>query len=204
MIQNKKIIIFDLDGVLIDSIPNMKFALKKTSLFFKVNLNFEKYRKYLGLPFEQIMKNMGIFEEIPQIKKKYIFFSNQNLKKIKIKKANYIILKRLRKKFKLAIFTSKDAKRTKKILSRYKLFDYVITSDDIKKGKPNPEGLKKILKFFKLKNKDAIFIGDSIYDHECASKAKIVYYHANWGYHKLKNSKKIIKINKLNQILKLI
>ena len=73
MIQNKKIIIFDLDGVLIDSIPNMKIALKKTSSFLKINLNFEEYRKYLGLPFEQIMKNMGFYKKIPLIKKKYIF-----------------------------------------------------------------------------------------------------------------------------------
>lgn len=204
MIQNKKIIIFDLDGVLIDSIPNMKIALKKTSSFLKINLNFEEYRKYLGLPFEQIMKNMGFYKKIPLIKKKYIFFSNQNIEKIGIKKVNCTILKKLKKKFKLAVFTSKDAKRTKKILSKYELFDYVITSDDIKRGKPNPEGLKKIVKFFNLENKDAIFIGDSIYDYKCASKAKMVYYHANWGYHKLKNSKKVIKINRLNQLLKLI
>ena len=74
MLKNKKLIIFDLDGVLIDSIPNMKYALKQTSNSFGFNLSFEKYRKYIGLPFEQIMKKMGLKSNIPLIKKKYIFF----------------------------------------------------------------------------------------------------------------------------------
>ena len=34
----------------------MKFALNKTSIKLSLELNFEIYRKYLGLPFEEIMK----------------------------------------------------------------------------------------------------------------------------------------------------
>lgn len=204
MLKNKKLIIFDLDGVLIDSIPNMKYALKQTSNSFGFNLSFEKYRKYIGLPFEQIMKKMGLKSNIPLIKKKYIFFSNKKIKKIIITKKNIKILRKLKNNFKLAIFTSKDAKRTKKILSRYKVFDYVVTSDDVTKGKPDPEGLKKIIKFFNLKKKETIFMGDSFYDYKCAVNAKVSYCHANWGYHKLKNSKKILKIQKMEQFLKLI
>ena len=46
----------------------------------------------------------------------------------------------LKKDF-LAIFTSKS-KRTKRIISNYKIFDDYVTIDDVKKGKPMPEGLK--------------------------------------------------------------
>ena len=42
--KKTKIIIFDLDGVLIDSLKNMKFALNKTSIKLSLELNFEIYR----------------------------------------------------------------------------------------------------------------------------------------------------------------
>ena len=72
--KKTKIIIFDLDGVLIDSLKNMKFALNKTSIKLSLELNFEIYRKYLGLPFEEIMKKMKIKKGVKIIKKNYEYF----------------------------------------------------------------------------------------------------------------------------------
>ena len=60
MNKNKKLIIFDLDGVLIDSLSNMKKALKKTSSVMMIKLDFMEYKKYLGLPFEKIMNKVAL------------------------------------------------------------------------------------------------------------------------------------------------
>ena len=204
MLKNKKLLIFDLDGVLIDSLQNMRLALKQTCLNLEINLEFKNYRKFIGLPFEDIMKKMGIRKNIPLIKKKYIFYSQKYLNKIKIKNKDLKSLRKLRKNYKLAVFTSKDRKRTKLILSRYKLFDIIITSDDVKKGKPNPEGLNKILKFLNIDNKNAYYVGDSYHDYKCAFDAEIKYFHALWGYNKIKNYKKVKKIKNLQKILKFI
>tara|TARA_B100000902_G_scaffold377886_1_gene410580 strand:- start:329 stop:946 length:618 start_codon:yes stop_codon:yes gene_type:complete len=204
MYRKKNLFIFDLDGVLIDSLPNMKQALKKTSQNLNIRLNFNVYKKYIGLPFEEIMRNMGVKKDIQLIKKNYIFFSSQNLKKIKINNVNLRILKKLKINSKLAIFTSKDSKRTNAIISKYKLFDFIVTSDDVRKGKPNPSGLFKIIKFFNFKKKDTYFIGDSYYDYKCASNAQVKYCHALWGYHKIKNYKNINKLKKLQQILNFV
>ena len=84
MLKRKKLIIFDLDGVLIDSISNMRAALKMTSLSLKIKLDFSSYIKYLGLPFEIIMKKMGIKKDIKKIKAKYSYFSKKTLYKIKM------------------------------------------------------------------------------------------------------------------------
>ena len=67
-------------------------------------------------------------------------------------------LKKLKKKYFLAIFTSKDKIRTLKILKRYNIFSTIITSDDVKYGKPNPEGLLKILNKVKIKKKILILL----------------------------------------------
>ena len=98
MLKRKKLIIFDLDGVLIDSISNMRAALKMTSLSLKIKLEFSSYIKYLGLPFEIIMKKMGIKKDIKKIKAKYSFFSKKTIHKIKIKKTHLFELKHLKKK----------------------------------------------------------------------------------------------------------
>ena len=92
MNNKKKLIIFDLDGVLINSENNMMFALSKTSKKLKIKLNFNIYKKYIGLPFELIMKKMQINEKyVSQIKKNYIYFSNLKLSKLSIQKKNCMI-----------------------------------------------------------------------------------------------------------------
>ena len=199
MEKKKNLIIFDLDGVLIDSIENMKLALKMTSLSVNIKLDFKLYKKYLGLPFEIIMSKMGIKKNVKKIKQKYSYFSKKNISKIKINKKNLADLKNLNKDYDFAVFTSKDKSRTNKILKKYKLFKYIVTSDDIRKGKPHPEGVIKILRKNKSKKKDCIYVGDSIYDYKAAKNSKIKYLHAKWGYEK--NLKKKFNIDEISNFL---
>ena len=70
-----------------------------------------------------------------------------------------------------------------------------MTSDDVLKGKPNPEGLIKILKKTRTKKEDSVYIGDTLFDYKTAKNAKINYIHASWGYDK--------KINKIRSIIKI-
>ena len=79
--KSKKLIIFDLDGVLIDLLSNMKIALKSTSKALNLKLNFSEYKKYLGLPFEDIMQKMSVNKNIDIIKKNILF----SLRKIYIR-----------------------------------------------------------------------------------------------------------------------
>ena len=197
----KKLIIFDLDGVLIDSVSNMRSALKKTALSLSIKLDFDLYKKYLGLPFENIMKNMGIKKDINKIKVNYAFFSKKTLSKIKIKKKHLNELEYLKQKYNFAIFTSKDKVRTKIILNEYKFFKHIVTSDDVLKGKPYPEGLFKILKKTKNNKKESIYIGDSIYDYKAAKNFGIKYLHAKWGYEKDLSDK--VFINEISNILEI-
>jgi len=202
--NSKKLLILDLDGVLINSKPNMKKSLAQTSKKLNIKLSFKTYENYLGLPFEKIINKMKIKTNVLEIKKNYEFFSLKSLNNIKIDKKKINDLKKLKNFFFISVFTSKSKMRTSKILKKYKFFDYCISSDDVKKGKPDPEGLLKILNKFRLNNKDAIFVGDSIYDYKASKAAKIKYLHAKWGYQKNNFSKKINIINRLLDIKKFL
>jgi HAD superfamily hydrolase (TIGR01549 family) len=201
MNKNKKLIIFDLDGVLIDSLLNMKKALKKTSSVMMIKLDFIEYKKYLGLPFEKIMDKMGIKNNIQDIKSNYSYYSKKDIQKIKISKKHIKELNYLKKDYLLSVFTSKDKIRTLTILKKYKFFNSIVTSDDIKKGKPHPEGIFKILKKNNVKNKNCIYVGDSIHDYLAAKRSGVNYLHAKWGYEK--NLKKIYKIKKISSFLEI-
>ena len=121
----------------------MKKALRLTSKDLCLELSFKQYKKFLGLPFEKILQKMKVKNDYKKIKGFYEAYSLKYINEIKIKKSFLKELKILKKDYLLAIFTSKSKKRTNKIISKYKIFDDYVTIDDVKKGKPMPEGLFK-------------------------------------------------------------
>jgi len=56
-------------------------------------------------------------------------------------------------------------------IDRY--FDIVVSSLDVKKPKPHPESLFKILRFFSIGSQQALYIGDSVVDWETARSASV-------------------------------
>ena len=78
LLNKKKLIIFDLDGVIFDSKKNMKLAWNKTSKKFNLNVKFEKYFEKIGMPFLNILKTLNIKPD----KKIYRFFQKVSFKEI--------------------------------------------------------------------------------------------------------------------------
>ena len=70
----------------------MKIALKSTSKALNLKLNFSEYKKYLGLPFEDIMQKMSVNKNIDIIKKN-ILFSLRKIYKIRINQKHLFELK---------------------------------------------------------------------------------------------------------------
>ena len=201
--MSKKIIIFDLDGVLIDSIINMKLSWAKVMLEYKIKKNFSDYSRYIGLPFETILKKLRIKKNLKEIEFLYNEVSLENINKILLYKGVSGILNFLKKKYKIAIVTSKNKKRTKIILKKLKLNINIVISPNIKfKGKPSPDSIFEVLKISNIKKKkQAIYVGDMKTDFLTAKNAGITYIQSNYGYSNFKHKYSINCINELPMLL---
>ena len=184
--------IFDLDGVLIDSIENMEYAWNNTCKKIKIKIPFKKYKKHIGLGLKIILKKIGVPKK--KIKESiflYNYFSTKKINNIKFYPEIFKTLKKIKKKHYIAIFTSKNKFRTAGFAWR----------DDIKNTKPSPEGLIKIKKFFIKKTNKFIYFGDTNYDYLAAKSIGMSYIHCSWGIGNCEN-KKNIKIKKAAEMVK--
>ena len=88
---------------------------------------------------------------------------------------NKKILRELPKNYDLAILTGRPREEAIYVLKNNDVINYfseIIAMEDVKKQKPNPEGLLKILKKFNANN--AFYFGDTIEDMKAAVNADII------------------------------
>tara|TARA_Y100000591_G_C21816549_1_gene691063 strand:- start:163 stop:834 length:672 start_codon:yes stop_codon:yes gene_type:complete len=198
-------VIFDLDGVLIDSKENMRLSWEQVRKELNIKQKFNDYFKHIGLPFSKILKNIGIKENTYKITKLYKNQSICNLNKLKVIPGALQTVKKLnKKKVKVAIVTSKDSKRARLIVKKLKIpIKVIISPRHNLRGKPNPDQLNLAIKNLKSDKKKACYVGDMNVDYITAKNSKISFIFAKYGYQKLKKKYKIM-IWKPKEILKFI
>ena len=202
-INKKNVIIFDLDGVLLNSKINMKFAWKYVSKKNNVKVSFNQYFKHVGLPFMKILEEIGIKKNKKKIKTDYAKGSVDNIFRIKIYPNVLKVLKKLREKNKkIALFTSKDTKRVKLFIKKFNLkFDHIECGRNSVRGKPFPDQINRILKKCKSSKMKAVYIGDMYHDYLSAKNAKIDFIFAKYGYGGLRSIEITKFIRKIDELI---
>lgn len=176
----KMAIIFDMDGVLIDESMSYRQCIKKTVEDFldrKIDLKvIDEAKKAGGCNddydcVQRILQNNGFSIPLDEIKPKFDAY-------YEIDKANEtwlvpdVVLRYLKERFKVGIFTGRPKKDALDALQRFNrtdFFEIVVTRDDVEKGKPDPEGL--LLACEALQVTKAIYIGDNPDDALAAQSA---------------------------------
>jgi len=165
--KNLKAVIFDMDGVLANTMPFHYKAWRET--FRKFGIRVTKKDIYLregerwNKTFEEILKARGI-KPTKRVRKAAFLHREKvfkNLFKVKMFPGAETLLKKIHKKgMKLALVTGTPARELKKILPKriYKMFDAVVPSDEVTHGKPHPEPYLKALKRLKLKPYQAVVV----------------------------------------------
>lgn len=190
------LLIFDLDGVLLNTKKNMQIAWNKTEKKFNLGISFSSYFEKIGMPFSKILTSLGAKPSY-KISKYYIEKSLQAISVVKIYKHVLKMLKYLEKnKIKYSIVTSKDFKRSKFLLKKFNIKPCSIHCPNKKlRGKPFPDHLLASLKKNKVKAKNAYYFGDMEVDFQAAKNAKIKFVFAKYGYGKIKNKYKLTILN---------
>ncbi|NPD89258.1 MAG: HAD family hydrolase [Asgard group archaeon] len=179
----KQLIVFDLDGTLIQSDIDYVGIRDELRLILKNLVEEDKFSRIQNTVHtilelvEIIEKNDvsgNLFRKAWSLVEEYEMkgyekaFLTQNTHEtlMKLRELNHVIV----------IYTNNSRKLTDFALEKFELenyVDFVLTRDEVENCKPNPEGLFFIMKRFNQKRENTIFIGDSWVDAETAINAKM-------------------------------
>lgn len=177
--KNKSVILFDIDGTLVDSIGVILSCLKDT--FKELSRDYpdeNKLKSLIGCDLHDIFRTF--FDESEAIHAVQVFrgiyIKHQNKGIVLVPKA-FEIIKKLKKADKqLGAVTMKLSRFARPLfedLNIDKDFGIIIGAEDVSFGKPHPEGLEKAMDFFQASKEECVFIGDSLHDAEAARGAKM-------------------------------
>ena len=188
-----KAILFDLDGTLLDSAPDFIHSLntllerndkiklpdnlirqnvsdgtiKLIEIGFKIKPSDDDFddlrRQLLDLYDDNLLKWANIFHDVEHL---INFIESQNII--------------------WGVVTNKPSYFSKKILARIPIFNncaVLVTSDDVKNMKPDPEGISKACNEIGVFSKNVIYVGDHIKDMIAADKAGCLPIACRYGYY---------------------
>ncbi len=181
-------ILFDFDGVLIDSLPAMEIAWNSVQKKYGITNNFSEYKKYIGLPFNNILSKLKINSKLHKsIKKYYSEMSSANMYLIKLNPYVKDVLHWLRKNsIRTGIVTSKDKIRTCQLVEYFQLdIETIVTPELTKEGKPASEPILYAAKELNVELNQVVFIGDMYSDMKCAFNSNCHYLHYKDGYQQI-------------------
>lgn len=168
-----KAILFDLDGIIIDTESIYMNLMLKFNDSYKIFISKEYYisnilgktkNQISSLLKEDILKNKSVEDYWKGLLKYRENYINEN--EIKVKNGFFDFANYLKKnKIILGIVTSNSLQLVKKLLRKAEIdiniFDIIVTSDDVSATKPNPELYLTALKKINIKSRQAIAIEDS-------------------------------------------
>lgn len=174
-----KAVFFDLDGTLVDTHRANYEAYKYALSLEGVTIDFNQFKKTIGmqakefLPILVPMIDETTMERVALNKSKK-YSQLMNLTGINEDMINF--LRRIRRSATTALVTTAKRVNALAVLNHYDLadlFDFVITAEDVKKSKPNPEAYLLALRMAGVKASEAIAFEDSQSGKKSAEDAGI-------------------------------
>ena len=178
-----KLFVFDLDGVLIDSLPNMEHAWTSVRVKHEIDVPFEDYKAQIGKPFPDIMRELGLYDRHLEIYETYKTHSRRCLDQIPLYDGVYDTLTELKNQgHKIALCTSKNRETVSLLEHKLPEFDYISCPKQGLRGKPAPDQLLYTMAYLNVDPSETVYVGDMIYDQQAASRAGVHFEYASWGF----------------------
>jgi beta-phosphoglucomutase len=177
-----KAIIFDLDGVLVDATEWHYEALNRALGLFGYNIaRYEHLTTYNGLPTRKKLEMLSVEKNFPRglhtlvnrIKQKYT--REEILRSCTpVFEKEFMLHQLKREGFKLAV-CSNSIRESVELMLRgsgvWDLFDCVLSNEDVKQAKPDPEIYLEAFKKLGVKPKEALIVEDAPHGIEAAKRS---------------------------------
>lgn len=223
-LEKKKLIIFDLDGTLIDSVPDLAASVNfMLSKLRRSTHATDEIREWVGNGAQTLVKRALIgkkdFQEEQVNKNLYeqalpIFLESyeENLcEHTYLFEGVKETLEDLKEQgYKMAIVTNKPYKFISPILKALEIaecFDLLLGADSLKTKKPSAEPLLHAMNHFKCNEKECVMVGDSKNDIIAANNANMQSIAVSYGYNygeDISIHKPSVVIGHFSEILKLL
>jgi phosphoglycolate phosphatase len=186
-----KLIIFDLDGTLIDSLDDLADATNHMlASLGRKPATLEQVRGYVGQGarrlVERAMPNAAA-EEIEIGISVFLAYNEEHIvDKTRLYPGVAETLSALRRAGKmLAVVSNKNVSLCTKVLTTLEadgFFECVVGADSLRARKPSPEPLLKVLRDLGVSTERAVIVGDSINDIAAGKGAGIITVGCTYGY----------------------
>ncbi len=204
--MSQKLIIFDMDGTLVNSSITIANAIN----YVRKNLGFEPMQS------EHILRlvndpSINPAEKFYHAKvfdadhEKWFaeYYTKNHDTELELYEGIHEMLISLKEQGNLlAVATNAYRSSTIESLTHlkiYELFDGIACYDDVPNGKPHPDMLYKLLDALNHNKEHSLFIGDGPRDEEASKRAGIPYIMVDWGFTEHTNA--IKSVNALKRLL---
>lgn len=198
MNSTQSVIIFDLDGTLADSAPDLHFCanrLLKTHGHSQISLAQSK--KFIGDGIRHFIKCVWLAvgqqldgQELNLIEQEFLsYYEKHPATLTQLYPGVAIVLHELQQRgYRMGVCTNKPQIATEKLLSELRIssfFDKVAGGDLYTERKPNKFHLLNLLEEMDTLPNTAIMVGDNEHDSETARAAQVYFVFATYGYSRL-------------------
>ena len=166
-----KAVIFDMDGVIIDSEPIHFEVDMQTMREFGVNISKDELNKYVGTTNEYMLNDLINKYKIQKSIKEILEYKMElTIRRIKETKINAIsgipelLISLKHNNIKTAIGSSSPKELIITVIEKFqsgKYFDCIVSGDEVKEGKPKPDIYLEVSKRIGVNPEECIVIEDS-------------------------------------------
>lgn len=174
--KKSKLAIFDLDGTLFDTKEVNYLAYKEAIGKFGYRIDFMYFkdfcngRYYLDFLPSITTDDMNILRQMHEIKQRVYC---KYVGKAKVNTWLFDLIMVLKQEYYIALVTTASKENTYEILDAFgktDVFDLIISRENVKKSKPDPEGFFLAMKKFDISSKNTIVFEDSDVGIEAAEQ----------------------------------